>query len=204
MSELVDVLQRWMHTQHEGMHTAIPAKIVSYSGHAQRLARVQPLVRMQLDTGDLVEIPEIDNVPVVFPCTARSAIFFDLEPGDNVLLIFAEVGIGAYIDGDSTTIVDADDHSRFSLTDAIAIPGLHSASAKLPAAADRGLVITHKQVTFHLQDDRVSVTASNFELDGDLEVTGEITAKSATAPVKLSTHLHPTPVGPTSQPTPGT
>lgn len=40
--------------------------------------------------------------------------------------------------------------------------------------------------------------------DGDIEATGEITAQTATAPVKLSTHLHPTPVGPTSAPTPGT
>lgn len=40
--------------------------------------------------------------------------------------------------------------------------------------------------------------------DGDIEATGEITAKSDSSPVKLSTHLHPTPVGPSSAPTPGT
>lgn len=41
-------------------------------------------------------------------------------------------------------------------------------------------------------------------IDADVEVSGEITAQTATAPVKLSTHLHPTPVGPSSAPTPGT
>lgn len=40
--------------------------------------------------------------------------------------------------------------------------------------------------------------------EGDIEASGEITAHSKTLPVKLSTHLHPTPVGPSSAPTPGT
>lgn len=41
---------------------------------------------------------------------------------------------------------------------------------------------------------------------GNLLVEGEVTAKSATpgTAVKLSTHVHPSPVGPTGAPTPGT
>lgn len=204
MSELVNTLQRWMQTQQEGMHTAIPAKILSYSGHETRLASVQPLVRMQVDSGDIVDLPPIDNVPVVFPCTARSAVLFDLEENDNVLLLFAETGIGAYIDSDGKTIVDPDDHSRFSLTDAIAIPGLNPSNFELPSKISSGLVLANRSVVFHLQDDKVTITASTFEIEGDLLVHGEVTAKSTTAPVKLSTHIHPTPVGPTSSPTPGT
>lgn len=43
-------------------------------------------------------------------------------------------------------------------------------------------------------------------IKGNLLVEGEVTAKSAspTTAVKLSTHLHPTGVGPSSAPTPGT
>jgi hypothetical protein len=41
-------------------------------------------------------------------------------------------------------------------------------------------------------------------LSGNLKVLGEVTAKAESAPVNLSTHLHPTGVGPTSAPTPGT
>lgn len=37
---------------------------------------------------------------------------------------------------------------------------------------------------------------------GDLEVTGEITAMCDTAPVSLSTHQHPSPLGPTGSPIP--
>lgn len=44
------------------------------------------------------------------------------------------------------------------------------------------------------------------EITGDLLVSGEITAMAATpaTAVKVSTHLHPHPMGPTSAPTPGT
>lgn len=38
---------------------------------------------------------------------------------------------------------------------------------------------------------------------GDLEVTGEVTAKADTHPVALSTHVHPTAMGPSGPPTPG-
>ena len=39
---------------------------------------------------------------------------------------------------------------------------------------------------------------------GNVEAPGEVTAKAATAPVNLSTHLHPTAMGPSGAPTPGT
>lgn len=40
--------------------------------------------------------------------------------------------------------------------------------------------------------------------NGNITTPGEITGKSDTTPVKLSTHLHPTGVGPSDKPTPGT
>ena len=40
-------------------------------------------------------------------------------------------------------------------------------------------------------------------IDGDLEATGEVSAKVNSAKVTLTCHIHPTGVGPTSQPTPG-
>lgn len=52
----------------------------------------------------------------------------------------------------------------------------------------------------------VEIKAANkVKVIGNLDVTGEVTAKAGTpAQVRLSTHLHPTPAGPSSAPTPGT
>ena len=46
----------------------------------------------------------------------------------------------------------------------------------------------------------------NVTITGNLVVHGEVTAKAAVPAqaVKLSTHVHPHPMGPTSAPTPGT
>ena len=53
---------------------------------------------------------------------------------------------------------------------------------------------------------RILYTAETFEISGDLEVGGEVSAKCKNPPgkVSLSTHLHPTATGPTSAPTGGT
>lgn len=48
----------------------------------------------------------------------------------------------------------------------------------------------------------ISIVAPTVKITGNLEVTGEVIARSATAPVALSTHLHPHAMGPTSAPTP--
>lgn len=50
----------------------------------------------------------------------------------------------------------------------------------------------------------MSIKSPTVTIDGDLLVTGEVTAKSQTAPVTLSRHQHPTAVGPSGIPTPGT
>jgi hypothetical protein len=50
----------------------------------------------------------------------------------------------------------------------------------------------------------IKITTPKLIVDGDIECTGEVTAKSQTTPVGLSTHQHPTAMGPSSSPTPGT
>ena len=66
---------------------------------------------------------------------------------------------------------------------------------KLPACA---LWPTGSSVT------EVRIKTPKLIVDGDIECTGEITAKSTTTPVTVSRHVHPTALGPSSAPTPGT
>lgn len=119
----VDALDIWLQSRLQGIHTAIPARVESYSAQ-DRKASVLPLVSLRIEGGGVLEMPKIDGVPVVFPGGGKFRFEFPIEPGDNVLLIFAETGIGAYLAGDGRGPTAADDVSRFSLTDAIAIPGL--------------------------------------------------------------------------------
>jgi len=74
-------------------------------------------------------------------------------------------------------------------------PGI--VAAEIWLKADGTIVSTNGSTIVEQGPDSIRIT-------GNLIVTGEITAMSETAPVKLSTHLHPTAMGPSSAPTPGT
>lgn len=70
-----------------------------------------------------------------------------------------------------------------------------NADPKFPAAAlwPDGSAVT-----------QIKITAPTLLVEGNIECTGEITAKSQSAPVTLSGHLHPSATGPVGRPTPGT
>lgn len=54
------------------------------------------------------------------------------------------------------------------------------------------------------EDGTVTINGLRIDPQGNLSTPGEVTAKDQTAPVNLSTHLHPTAMGPSGAPTPGT
>jgi hypothetical protein len=51
---------------------------------------------------------------------------------------------------------------------------------------------------------KIILNGVEIDQQGNVTTPGEVTAMLGTAPVKLSTHLHPTGVGPSGAPTPGT
>lgn len=127
----------------EGVHTCIPGIVTSYDGHKTRRATVQPSVRLPSSNGVLMDIPPIGGVPVVFPSSALGTLFFPINPGDGVTLVFSEVGIGRYLQSDGSDLADPGSLDRHALTDAIAIPGLwtwNSAPA-FPSSADTSAVV---------------------------------------------------------------
>lgn len=116
------MFDRMIETMLEDMHTLLPGKVLAYD-QDERTATVIPTVRQILSDGSVVEPPIISNVPVVFPLSASGGVSFRLRAGDGVLLLFAESGIGEYINGSDVEVRDADDIARFTQTNCIAIPG---------------------------------------------------------------------------------
>lgn len=68
-------------------------------------------------------------------------------------------------------------------------------SGKLVVATEGDVEITASS--------KVKITG-NLEVSGYIKANGEVTAKATSTNVSLSTHIHPTPSGPSSSPTPGT
>lgn len=77
-----------METMAENLHVALPGKVVTYNV-ATRTANIQPLLRNWRQKEDP---PLLLDVPVFFP----GNILFDVNPGDECLVVFADACIDAW------------------------------------------------------------------------------------------------------------
>ena len=119
----VEALEVWFQSRMEMVHTMLPARIQSYNKDT-RIAVVKPSVKHRTMHGEVLDIKPIPGVPVVWPSSSTFSVYGDLAKGDGVLLIFAESAIGSWMK--SSVDVAAEDETRFSLHDAIAVAGLWS------------------------------------------------------------------------------
>lgn len=129
----------------------IPGRIQSYDKDS-RTATVKPSVRQRTLHGELLDIPPIAGIPVVWPSSGAFSLVGDLALGDGVMLVFAETSIGSWIKGSGDA--DAEDETRFSLHDAIAVPGLWARS-KVPSTHDL------RKAVWGLASQSVTIGASN-------------------------------------------
>ena len=193
---LSSALDVYMASALSAVHTSRPGRVVKYDAGSHR-ATIQPSIRMLMDNGVQVELPELLDVPVIFPSSQFFDLDFPLDKGDGVLLVFQEQDISSWKDDkDVSTPATA---SRFSLDCAIAIPGCFPSLEKGKAriSVDKDGVITW--------------TAKKFVWDGQTVFKGDVIARTdifvgeGVGPgVSVKQHIHPTPVGPSSAPTPAT
>ena len=110
------------------IHTALPGKVVQYDG--SRSVDVQPLIQKKLADGTFIELPVIVDVPLIFPGSSTGVFTFPIKRNDGVLLVFSERSIEEWMGTGANS--QPGDLRRFSLTDAIAIPGLFYRDAAIP------------------------------------------------------------------------
>lgn len=166
------------------VHTTLPGRILKYEGHESRKAEVEVSVNIPTNTGEFITVKPIANVPVVFPSVGSSSMLFPIKKGDGVLLLFSETGIGNFLNGTETT--NADNYSKFKMTDCIAIPGLFSDPQvpKLEVEVDETslFVVNNKNVIkmgddgifIKREDDSIEITKDSTKIvnnDGVFEVT---------------------------------
>lgn len=121
----VDVFNNFIESRLFDIHTMIPGKFVSYDDGTNK-ATVVPLVKWQRKINNslvTVEIPPIENVPVLFFRTNSFYLKFPIKKNDGCAIYFSESAIGNFLN-DTGNIVDPESPSRFNLTDAICVPGL--------------------------------------------------------------------------------
>lgn len=190
------------------MHIALPAKITKYDYKKQK-ASVKPSINQKYNDGEVVELPEIHNVPVMHPASGGASITFPVLVGDNVYLLFCEKSLEEFLTNGQ--INTPDDPRQNNLTDAVAFIGLNPFSKTSPAENNTDLLINFSGSKIKLKPDgivdietaelNITAPAVNVESD-DVVISGNLTAanveaigelKSATAAIggrDFATHTH--------------
>ena len=164
------------------MHTAIPAKVSKYDPSGPSI-EAQPVVKKVAQDGTVLEMPVIVSVPVMFPRTNRFHLSFPIDVGDTVLLIFSERGISEFLQSGKDEIPQ--DVRKFSMTDAIAIPGLFGLKKG-------SKIIDGKKFELIFDSAKITSDGSDFEMTGNLKVNGKVEAIGdvKAGSISLQTHTH--------------
>ena len=169
-------------------HTMLPASIVSYDRPSQTATVSPEITRTFVDdagTDILVEIPDLEDVPVIFPSSGGYTLGFPVQAGDKVMLQFAERDIQAWRDQGSD-IPPGEDRTH-SYSDAVAILGLRPRTDPHSQMPDDALVIREDGGAGYLQ-----LSAAELELyhSGALRLTSDgasgIVVDATGGPIELT------------------
>lgn len=165
---MAEVIKQAIETRLSDLHTALPGTITRYDS-AKQQCDVQPNIKRKYVTGQLVDIPVIPNVPVVFQRSEKAFISFPLKAGDQVLLVFSERSLDRWLVSGGQ--VDPADPRKHHLTDAVAVPGLYPFSKPVTASSD----------ALRLKNDKSEI---------DLKPDGKMSMKNLTTGDELITLVH--------------
>lgn len=156
---ITDAVRAAILYQLSGMHTCLPGRIESYDYTVQK-ASIQPLLNKVFSNGDIVQMPILNNVPVMFPRAGGASLTFPVVKGDTVLLVFSERSLDNW--KGTGGIVSPEDPRKFDLSDAVAIVGLYPFNENSPATNNEDVLLTYKNssITIKVTGD-VVVNTSN-------------------------------------------
>ncbi len=130
--QLEGVLDRIIQSALTKNYTARPARVDVYDAATQTVT-VTPVLKEYTELDDeeveVIEIPQIENVPVAFPRAGDWFVSMPITAGDYVLLVFADRSLDVW--RAKGGVVDPIDRRRHSVTDAVAIPGVYPDPDKL-------------------------------------------------------------------------
>lgn len=118
------------------LFVARPGKVTKFDAEKQT-ATIKPMVKrtlfdVQSDDRTFEELPEIPNVPVIFPRAGDWAMTLPVALGDTVLLVFCDVSLAEWrTTGEVAEPLDA---RRHSLGWPVAIPGFFPDSKPLSSS----------------------------------------------------------------------
>lgn len=122
------------------VNTMMPGIVQSYDASTQT-AMVQPAIMKVYEEGGAQELPQVKAL-VHFPATQTAWVKLPLAQGDRGMLIFAQRSLDEW--WASGGVVDPGDTVKFSMNDAVFVPGLNDKSnAITPKGAANSMEIAY-------------------------------------------------------------
>jgi hypothetical protein len=196
-----DIFSRVFSRALNDIRISLPGIVESYDSTQQKV-NVSPAIKetRETETGEETEaLPVITNVPVIFPGAGVFRLTFPISAGDTGLIVFSSRSLEDWLSLGGT--VEPADKRRFSLTDAVFIPGLRPFSDPLTSPPDDALTIGveggaqgyFKTAEINLGSDTPAELQFIALADKVLtELTALVNAFNA--------HVHASPAGPTAVP----
>lgn len=195
--ELSDVMDRAIRRHiKSNMYIHIPAKVTNVDDlNSMSVVDVLPCISDPYQDGTFVELPPINDVPVMFQSAGGGILSFPVQVGDTVLLLFSDRGLDEWkASTGSEDVYHPRTRRNSSLADAIALPGLYTTENNLgPSAEDVELNFKGSTIKIFSNGDVQINSDSNVIVNagGDLTATveGETTIES-TGDVTLNTEAN--------------
>lgn len=185
IQEFVQQIRDEIDSRAADIHTAIPARIISYDSSTSQVT-VKPY-GVFVSGNKSLDYPMISGVPVVMPMSAGKScgIAIPAAPGDDCLLIFSERDISCWLDG-----VDPDISMTHALSNAIAICGLsRKQNAAVNQATEDSIVrLYNGESTIDLKRDSVVISQGNTQvcvkngkitIDGTVSISGSLSVSGS-------------------------
>jgi hypothetical protein len=158
------------------LHTCLPGEITKIIDYKKKKVSVKPLIKKTYLDGTVLELPIIENVPVVYPDTGEALLKLPLIVGAKVLLMFSERSLDNWLSsGNDSTPGNS---NKFALSDAVAILGLNSFAQSNDKIKDNtSLELIYKNARISIKDNgemildngdcTVEITSSKVSINGE-------------------------------------
>lgn len=130
------------------VHTCLPAQVTKVIGNNQ--VNVVPMLKRKYVNGQIVMLPQIQNVPVYVPRGTEWWFKCPVAVGDTGFIQMSERSLDRW--KVSGGILDPQDNRKFDLTDAIFLPGLYPFDNQIPGNAE-DMVLHNKDAEIFLEKD---------------------------------------------------
>lgn len=153
------------------VHTALPAKVVSFNGHT---VTIELMINKVLSNGEVIELPPLVDVIAQFPRAGGFCFTVPIKKGDEGLAIFSEACIDGWYQSSNKSIPL--DNRQHDLSDAFFIVGTPSLANKIPDFYNEGASIqTDDGKTYIRLTDGKILIKGDIEHEGDTKQTGDTT-----------------------------